>query len=68
MDGKQAATPGKHGIKRETDKIHQPKYFQNPLGLKQKSNNIFQKWDLKDGEALLLLFAQEARSYEFIPG
>lgn len=34
-EGHQAATPGKHGIKRETDNIHQPKYFQNPLTLKQ---------------------------------
>ena len=42
MVNKPGTATESHGIKRETDKIYQPKYFKNALILKQKFKFIYE--------------------------
>ena len=53
-----------------TVEINQSIYFRNALTLKQKSKNVFVKWNLKDAllwRSVLLLFLQETGGCEFVP-
>ena len=67
---KQGTTTKRPEIERGIVEISQPRYFKTVLTLKKKPKCVFVKSKSKKcfGEVVLLLFPQETRGCEFVPG